>query len=115
MDYRAQTYLGAVQLLAVLAGSLILRATIKGLDDLLIPDIAPDPLRYLRPLGRYGWMLTLVPIAWVVLTIRAERSGLWWASKPLTVGSGLIILLGLVALFGWAGLSASFILSEGPQ
>lgn len=113
MEYRSQTYIGGVQLLAVLAGSLILRTTVKGLDDLLIPDLVPDPLRYLRPLGRYGWMLAWVPIAWVVLTIRAERSGLWWATKPVTVGSGLIILLGLVALFGWAGLSASSILSGG--
>ena len=29
MEYRAQTYIGALQLLAVLAGSLILRASVK--------------------------------------------------------------------------------------
>ena len=114
MEYRAQTYLGAVQLLAVFAGSLILRATVKGLEDLLIPDLDPDPLRYLRPLGHYGWLLALVPIAWVVLSIRGERSELWWATQPLTLVSGFAILFGIVGLFGWAGFAASMIVSGGP-
>jgi hypothetical protein len=113
MEYRPQTYICAVQTLVVIAGTLILGAVVKGLDDMLTPDVVPDPLRYLRPLGRYGWILVLVPIAWVVLTIWGERSDLWWATNAFTVGSGLIILLGIVALFGWAGLSASSIVSGG--
>lgn len=110
MEYRAQTYIGAVQLLAVLAGSLILRATVKGLDSLLAPYAdTDDPLRILRPLGSYGWMLVLIPIGWVLLTIHGERSNLWWATKPLTIASGVVILLGILTLFGWAGLAASSI------
>jgi hypothetical protein len=114
MEYRAQTYLGAVQLLAVFAGSMILRAAVKGLDNILNPDLHTDPLRFLRPLGQYGWLLSLVPIAWVVLTIRGERSDLWWATKPLTLVSGFVLLFGIVGLFGWAGFAASMIASGGP-
>lgn len=55
MEYRVQTYIGAVQLLAVIAGSLILRMSVKGMEDLLNPDYYPDPLKYLRPLSLYGW------------------------------------------------------------
>ena len=38
MEHRAQTYIGAVQLLAIIGGSLFLRAAVKGIDDMLIPD-----------------------------------------------------------------------------
>ena len=106
MEYRAQTYLGALQLLAVLAGSLLLQIAVKKVDDMLGDPVFIDPLRVLRPLGNYGWMLAAVPVAWVVLTIRGERSDLWWASKPLTIGSGVAVLLGFIVLFGWAGVKA---------
>jgi len=109
MEYRPQTYIGAVQLLAVLAGSLILRLSVKGMEDFMNPDLAPDPLRYLRPLSQYGWSLVFIPIVWVGLTIRGERSDLWWATKSLTIGSGVVILLGIVVLFGWAGFAVSSI------
>jgi hypothetical protein len=109
MEYRTQTYIGAVQLLAVIAGSLFLRASVNALEDLLNPDYYPDPLKYLRPLSQYGWTLILIPIAWVVLTIRGERSDLWWATKSLTIGSGIVIILGILVLFGWAGFAAASI------
>lgn len=110
MEFRSQTYLGAVQLIAVLAGSLILRAIVHGVDSLLMTnhDVI-DPLRYLRPLGSYGWVLLLLPVAWVFLTIQGERSDCRWATRPLIIGSGIVLLLGMVALFGWAGWVASSI------
>ena len=113
MEYRAQTYIGAIQLLAVIAGSLILRMAVKGTEDLLNPDYHPDPLKYLRPLSQYGWTLILIPIAWVVLTIKGERSDLWWATRSLTIGSGIVIILGLLVLFGWAGVAVSSIACGG--
>lgn len=113
MEYRVQTYIGAVQLLAVIAGSLILRMSVKGMEDLLNPDYYPDPLKYLRPLSQYGWTLILIPIAWVVLTIRGERSDLWWATRSFTIGSGIVIILGLLVLFGWAGFAVSSIAFGG--
>ncbi len=103
MEYRAQSYIGAVQLLAVIAGSLFLRVAVKKVDEMLAPNPIHDPLTLLRPLSQYGWLLAAIPIAWIVLSIRAEQSDLWWANKSLTIGSGLLILLGLVSLFGWAG------------
>ena len=113
MEHRAQTYLGAVQLLAVFAGSLILRATVGGLEQMLNPDLEPDPLRYLRPLGHYGWLLAIVSIAWIVVTIRGEKSELWWANQQITLISGFVILFGFVGLFGWAGFAASMIAING--
>jgi len=103
MEHRAQTYIGAVQLLAVIGGSLFLRAAVKGVDDMLGPDQFYDYLKFLRPVSYYGWILLVVPIAWVTLTIRGERSDLWWATKPLTITSGLVILLAITIFFGWAG------------
>jgi hypothetical protein len=110
MEYRNQTYIGAVQLLAVLAGSLILRATVKGLDESFSPYVdVEDPFTFLRPLGQYGWILVLIPISWVFLTIYGEQSDIWWSTKSLTIVSGVMILLGIVTLFGWAVWSAASI------
>jgi hypothetical protein len=105
MEYRAQTYLGALQLLAVMAGSLFLRIAVKTMDEMLAQPVFYDPLRVQRLLGYYGWLLAAVPVAWVVLTIRGDRSDRWWASKPLTIGSGVALLLGFAGLFGWAGVT----------
>lgn len=110
MEYRAQTYFGALQLLAVIAGSLFLRVAVKSVDDMLAPSSLDDPLKFLRPLSHFGWTLIVIPIAWVVSTIEAERSDHWWASKSLTITSGLLILLGISGLFGWAGWNTCSIL-----
>ncbi|MEP4077930.1 hypothetical protein [Haloferula sp.] len=106
MEHRAQTYIGAVQLLAIIGGSLFLRAAVKGVDDMIIPDEYYDPLKFLRPASHFGWILLGIPIAWMVLTIRGERSDLWWATKPLTIASGIVLLLAITAFFGWAGVKA---------
>ena len=106
MEHRAQTYIGAVQLLAIIGGSLFLRAAVKGIDDMLMPDEYDDPLRLLRPLSHYAWLLLAVPISWMALTIRGERSDLWWATKPLSIASGITILLAITLFFGWAGIKA---------
>lgn len=112
MEYRPQTILGTVQVLIVLAGNGFVRSAVKGLENVLVPDLYPDPLRFLRPLGAYGCVLVIVPIAWVVLSILAERSKLWWASKRATILSGLVVLAVLFALFTWAVCSAWFIHSN---
>ena len=107
MEYRPQTILGAMQVLIILVGNWFVRSAVKGLENVLVPDLSPDPLRFLRPLEIYGWLLVTIPFAWMILSILGERSNLWWASNPLTVLSGMAVLAGLMVLFGWALYSAS--------
>ena len=107
MEYRAQTYLGALQLLAVSGGVLLLRMAVKimGEGEVVVLDGRTyDPLGFARPLNDHGWVLLVVPLLWIVLTIRGEQSDRRWASKRMTFVSGMVLLIGLMCLFGAAGL-----------
>ena len=107
MEYRAQTYLGALQLLAVVGGTLLLRMAVKIMGDGDYEYAGfRDPLGFARPLNEHGWVLLVVPLLWIGLTIRGEQSDHRWASKRMTIVSGLVTLFGLMALFGAAGLKA---------
>ena len=103
MEYRAQTYLGALQLLAVLFGSLFLAAAVDKVGDMLKPDPDFDPLRSVRPVARFGWLLVALPIAWIWLTIRAEIQDSRWATKGVVIASGTLLLAGITILFFWGG------------
>ena len=101
MQYRTQTYLGALQFLAIIAGLLVLGAMVKSADtlDLLDPPIG---LRYARIFAHWGGVLLVVPALWIRLTIQAEQSNLRWATKRFTLVSGLTMLgiLSVVFAFG---------------
>ena len=112
MEYRPQTILGLVQILVILVGNWSVRTAIAGLENVLAPDLYPDPLRFLRPLGTYGWFLIPIPFAWMILSILGERSRCWWASKRTTILSGLVVLALLAAFFTWSVCSAWFIHSK---
>lgn len=106
MRLPAQTYLVALQCLAVVGGTLLVAGVVEGAEDLLVhPESAA--LGVARLLGRYGLFLLLLPAAWAFLTIRAERSHAAWASKGLTVLSGTLLLAALAVLFAWAAIRAA--------
>jgi hypothetical protein len=117
MQYRTQTYLGALQFLAIIAGLLVLGAMVKSADtlDLLDPPIG---LRYARIFAHWGGVLLVVPALWIKLTIQAEQSDLRWATKRFTFVSGLALLGVLAFLFAFATLIttvASYIKTVGPM
>lgn len=109
MEYRAQTYLGALQLLAVSGGVLLLRMAVKIMGEGAMVELngrAYDPLGFARPLNEHGWLLLVVPLLWIMLTIRGEQSDRRWASKRMTIVSGVAVLIGMMCLFGAACLMA---------
>ncbi len=100
MQYRTQTYLGALQFLAILAGLLVLGAMVKSADALIIEH--PKGYRYVVWLAHWGGLLLFLPAMWIKLTIQAEQSDLRWATKRITFISGLVLLGTLSALFAYA-------------
>lgn len=106
MEYRPQIFLGALQSLAVIAGTLVTSASLHGVEDMFLDD-QNLPLGIPRFVANYGGFLLIVPLVWVVLTIRAERSSAWWASTTFSTFSGIALLLALGGLFGWAALTTA--------
>lgn len=100
MQYRTQTYLGALQFLAIIAGLLVLGAMVKSADALIIEH--PKGYRYVVWLAHWGGLLLFLPAMWIKLTIQAEQSDLRWATKRITFISGLVLLGTLSALFAYA-------------
>jgi hypothetical protein len=107
MEYRTQTILGTLQGVTVLAGTLLVGAIVHGSDSMLVSDAGYDPLVVPRRIGNWGYLLFPLPVLWTLFTIHAERVG--GESKGSTLVSGLAILVGLISLFGWAGLTAATI------
>jgi hypothetical protein len=100
MQFRTQTYLGALQFLAIIAGLLMLGAMVKSADTLLVEN----PMRiypYVVGLAHWGGVLLVVPVLWIKLTIQAEQSNLRWATKRFTFVSGLTLLGMLSVLFAF--------------
>ena len=100
MPYRTQTYLGALQFLAIIAGLLVLGAMVKSADTLLVEN----PMRiypYVVGLAHWGGVLLVAPVLWIKLTIQAEQSNLRWATKRFTFVSGLTLLGMLSVLFAF--------------
>jgi hypothetical protein len=106
MEYRPQIFLGALQSLAVIAGTLIVSASLHGVEDMFLDD-QNLPLGIPRFVASYGGFLLIVPLLWVVFTIRAERSSVWWASTTFSTFSGIALLLALAGLLGWAALTTA--------
>lgn len=113
MEYRSQTYLGTLQMMAVIFGSLFLSAVVDHVDDMLDPlsNSEPDPLKYIRVFAHFGWVLAAVSITWVWLSIRAERIGSRWATKRLVILSGILLLAGITTSYFWAAIAASNVLA----
>ncbi len=103
MEYRPQIFLGALQSFAVFAGNIVVSASFHGVEEMFVGNPFV-PLGLPRFVANYGGLLLILPLAWVVLTIRAERSSVWWASTTFSTTSGIALLLALSIFFGWVAL-----------
>ncbi|PAW73753.1 MAG: hypothetical protein B9S38_03700 [Verrucomicrobiia bacterium Tous-C4TDCM] len=90
----------------MIVGTLIVSASFHQVEDMFIEDEFLS-LGVPRFFASYGGLLLVVPLTWVVLTIRAERSSVWWASTAFSTFSGIALLLALAGLFGWVALSTA--------
>jgi hypothetical protein len=105
MEYRTQTILGTLQVIAILAGTVMVGVAMRVTDDALVSDPAVHELwAFPRRVTDWGFCLIPLPILWVILTIRNERAE--HESKSSTLVSGLALLIGLLLLFGLAARKA---------
>ena len=98
MEYRAQTYLAALQCLVVISGTILVGFATKNYMPAFVGTF------YLpRTLSIYGPWLLMVPAVWVIATISGERS-FRWATKGFSIATGLAVLGGLAWLFVYGAL-----------
>lgn len=108
MDHRIQTYLAALQCLMVLAGSLLLSAALRLLEEILVTGHGRDSsLLMARLLASHGLWLLALPALWVLVTVRAQRANRPWADRRAIIFTGTLLLVFLTALYFIAVLLAT--------
>jgi hypothetical protein len=90
-QYRIQTIFALLQSGVILGGSLLTGAIMKSMELAAQMEETPITLRFIRD---WGFLLILVPLAWIALTIRLERV-CDWHTKRWTFISGLCLLAAL--------------------
>jgi hypothetical protein len=88
-EYKAQIILGSLQSLITLFGSLLVGIFLKirGYD----PAVHELSLRF-SLIRNYGFLLILIPFAWVCFTIYCERSHSNRFTKRTTIITGIALL-----------------------
>jgi hypothetical protein len=110
MEYRTQTILGTLQVITILAGTLMVGVALRVTDDALVSDPAiHELLAFPRRVADWGICFIPLSILWVLFTIRNER--IERQSKSSTLISGLALFFGLVLIFGLAARKALVIFS----
>ncbi len=96
-DYAMQSIFAAAQSVVIVAGALLTAAT---------PRMRGGP--WLAVLVRdWGFLLLLIPAAWVLITLWLERHRSDWFTKRWTILSGILVLAALVLLMVQAFTQAS--------
>jgi|688.fasta_scaffold50459_3 hypothetical protein len=90
-QYRIQTLFALLQSGVILFGSLLTGAIMKSMELAAQMEKVPLILRFVRD---WGFLLILIPLAWIALTIRLERV-CDWHTKRWTFISGLCLLAAL--------------------
>ncbi|MCW1914356.1 hypothetical protein OJ996_12270 [Luteolibacter sp. GHJ8] len=99
-DNAMQSIFAVAHCVVILAGSMFVAAAPR-----VRRGEGPWEILMLRD---WGFLLLLIPAAWVVGTIWLERHRSDWFTKRWTVLSGLLVLLSLVSLMIHAFSRASF-------
>ena len=99
-EYRAQLVLSALQCALIVGGTFLVGAFAKvtlnmGVNSRALPMASVHFIRY------FGISLLLMPLAWTIFTILAERSEFWWATRRFTLATGILLLCILAAFFSW--------------
>lgn len=110
-QHRPQTILALLQAGTVLVGSIGVGAMLKALGYSDIQEL-PWLLVFVR---NWGFLLLVIPLAWVVITIWMEFHQAWY-SKRYTILSGLLLIAALVWFFiRVASRVGSILVSMGNQ
>jgi hypothetical protein len=96
-EHRAQVYLVSIQSLVVIAGCMVVTATIKMLDEGILASSQWG--KVLLAVRSAGILLLLLPALWAILTVRLERSETGWWSRAWTLASGVALAVGLAWFF----------------
>jgi hypothetical protein len=108
MEHRIQTYLAALQCLTVLAGSLLLSATLGLFEEILVSAAGRNSsLALARLLAGHGLWLLALPAFWVAATLRGQRLNRPWANRRTILITGTLLLAFLTGLYFLAALLAT--------
>jgi hypothetical protein len=91
-DYAMQSIFAAAQSVAIVAGSLLTAATPRMRGS---GSGGPWLAVFVRD---WGFLLLLIPAAWVFVTLWLERHRSDWFTKRWTILSGVLLLAALVLL-----------------
>lgn len=98
-DHAMQSIFAAAQSVVIVAGSMLVAATprMRSGDGPWLPVLVRD----------WGFLLLLIPAAWVIVTLWLERHRSDWFTKRWTILSGVLLLTTLVCLLMHAFARAS--------
>ncbi len=100
-EHRAQCVLVTLHCALILGGTLLVGAMTKVMLDQV--TIAPrSSVAVLQFVRYFGLSLLAMPLSWTILTLVAERSDLWWATRRFTIATGALLLAALAIFYFWA-------------
>ena len=86
-EHRSQTILGLLQIGFIVGGSLFIRALTTSFDS--TEQDTPILLYFIR---NWGFLLTVIPMTWVLITVWVERNRSGYA-KRYTLLSGICLTI----------------------
>jgi len=86
-QYRTQTVFSLLQAAVIIGGSLMVGTMLKATGKADHFENLPFILRFVR---NWGFLLCVIPLAWVSVTVRLERQGHF--NHRWTVASGFAVL-----------------------
>jgi len=93
-EFKIQGILAAMQSVLIVGGCMMTGTMLKAMGYPERFTELPIQMLFIR---NWGFLMILVPLAWVIATIWLERNQAAWFTKRWTVGTGIAVLFCL----GW--------------
>ncbi|MEM1082797.1 MAG: hypothetical protein AAGI48_01635 [Verrucomicrobiota bacterium] len=95
-EFRTQAIIAALQCTLIIAGSMMVATMMKSMG---YPEASYDSRPLLLFIRSWGFLLILIPLAWVLITIYLERRSSEGFTKRWTIASGVFLFILLLGFF----------------
>lgn len=100
MNHRTQTYLAVLQVMTVIAGTLLVGTMLQLFERLQVTGAGHrSDLDLARWLAHQGLWLLALPLAWVLAIWYGQRANRPWATRRSVTVTGVLLLGLLTALY----------------